>query len=285
MLKAMRYSDYYQMAEKNGWRVAELAWDQLRADEQRGLISDFDRRALLGTAVIESGVPHYAEVWSLVDGLHQDWDLWQFTTLWTGEEHRHSYALARACAELGISAAMSDDLAAVCASSFARAQKRSCATDCYSTIPGMLTYAMIQELATQKFYAMAARRTESPFLRRLWLLIAGDEMRHHVFFKEHLAGAYAACADRVWFVDQVYGATRAFKMPHEVYDLQRELFDDDGYGIVPTMKAQLARCFAFDFGLLARLAADYGMPAADEKSLPDAQEHATKGPGAFITSQ
>jgi hypothetical protein len=33
----------------------------------------------------------------------------------------------------------------------AEAQKRTCPSNCLSTIPGMLTYAMIQELATQKF--------------------------------------------------------------------------------------------------------------------------------------
>jgi hypothetical protein len=251
----MRYADYFELSEKNGWRTTDLDWEELAREQAQGLISDFDRLALIGTAVIEHGAPHYAEVWSLVADLHQDWELWQFTTLWTGEEHRHSYALAKACAVLGLDGRAAADLETVAHSDFAADQKRSCPTDCYSNIPGMLTYAMIQELATHKFYTLAAKQTASPFLRRLWLLIAGDEMRHHVFFKERLAAGHATAADPVWYIDQVYAATRSFKMPHQVYDLQHTVFGAD-LGITESMIAQLARCFAFDPALLMRLASD-----------------------------
>jgi hypothetical protein len=120
----------------------------------------------------------------------------------------------------------------------------------------MLTYAVIQELATQKFYTIAAKRTASPFLRRLWSLIGADEMRHHVFYKEHLQSAYEAAADQRWYVDQVYAATRSFKMPHEIYGVQGAVFDHD-FGIEESMLPQLARCFAFDTALLGRLATDH----------------------------
>ena len=250
----MRYAEYYELSEKNGWRTTDLDWSALRRDQDEGKISEVDRGALLGPAVIEYGVPHYAEVWTLVSALRDDWELWQFTTLWTGEEHRHSFALGKACATLDIAGDVASDIATVTHAHFAEAQKRACPSNCLSTIPGMLSYAMIQELATQKFHTIAAKRTESPFLRRLWSLIAADEMRHHVFYKEHLQGAYQAAADQPWYVEQVYAATRSFKMPHQIYGVQSACFDHD-FGIGESMMPQLARCFAFDLELLGRLAA------------------------------
>jgi hypothetical protein len=252
----MRYDEYYELSERNGWRVTDLDWSALRADDAAGLISDTDRGALQGTAVIEHGVPHYAEVWSLVEGLRSHWELWQFTTLWTGEEHRHSYALKKACDQLALTAAIDDDLGAVATARFAELQKQSCVTDCYRTVPGMLTYAMIQELATHKFYALAAKRTASPFLRRLFSEIGADEMRHHVFYREALREGFEAATDRAGYLDRIVESTRAFKMPHLIYQLQVEFFEGGPWAIGAEIKAQLARCFSFDVGLLMRLAAD-----------------------------
>ncbi len=261
----MRYNEYFELSEKNGWRVSDLDWDGLVADDARGLVTDADRAALQGTAVIEYGVPHYAEVWSLVDGLRADWELWQFTTLWTGEEHRHSFALNKACGLLGVAPAIADDLAAVSTFGFAEAQKQSCPSDCLRSVPGMLTYATIQELATHKFYALAAKRAASPALRRLFTEIGADEMRHHVFYRDALRAGWERSEARAWYVDQIVAATQAFQMPHRIYQLQVGFFEGGDWLIGPEIKAQLARCFSFDLGLLGRLMAanpvDAGAPA------------------------
>jgi acyl-[acyl-carrier-protein] desaturase len=210
----MQYEAYYELAERNGWRVSDLDWDQLQRDVDAGAISDHDRGALQGTAVIEHGVPHYAEVWSLVEHLRDHWQLWQFTTLWTGEEHRHSFALKKTCEVLGVADEIERDFEAVAEFPFAREQKQSCELDCYRSVPGMLTYAIIQELATNRFYLTAAKRSNSPFLKKLFTLIAGDEMRHHCFYRDALHTAYETSTDRAWFVEQVFPATQAIKMPH-----------------------------------------------------------------------
>ena len=252
----MRYANYFELAEKNGWRVSDLDWGALADDAAAGRITDFDRAALVATAVIEHGVPHYAEVWSLVDGLRDHWELWQFTTLWTGEEHRHSYALQKACETIGSGDVAAPDLDTVSHFRFAEGQKASCADDCYRSVPGMLTYAMIQELATHRFYTMAAKRTASPVLKELFSLIAGDEMRHHCFYRDALRDAYDTSPDRPWYVDQVARATKAFKMPHLIYDLQVPFFEGGDWSIGADIKIQLARCFSFDGTLLARLIAD-----------------------------
>lgn len=254
----MTFEEYYELSEKTGWRTTDLDWDALRRDQDAGLVSEFDHQALLGTAVIEHGVPHYGEVWTLVQDLRKHWELWQFTTLWTGEEHRHSYVLKKTCDALGITRRIEDDLKKVTEFRFAETQKASCPTDCYRTVPGMLAYTVIQELATNKFYTLAQKRAKSPFLKRLFQLIAGDEMRHHVFYRDMMHHLYQASgAQREEYSEQVFRAVRAFRMPHLVYALQMDFFEDGDWTIGTlgkiAFKAQLARCFSFDGHLLRRL--------------------------------
>ena len=259
----VNYEQYFELAERHGWRVHDLDWKQLERDSAEGLISELDKSSLLATAVIEHGVPHYGEVWTRVDKLREYWDLWQFTTLWTGEEQRHSVALKKACDLLGITERIETDLAAVAAFPFAEAQKKSCDDDCYKSVPGMLTYAIIQELATNHFYLNVAKRSTSPFVKNLLTRIAGDEMRHHVFYRDTLRALFATSDDPVWYSDQVYRAIRAFQMPHLIYQLQVPFFEGGDWTIEMDLKAQLARCFSFDPLLLGRLLADYkGPPAA-----------------------
>ena len=262
----MQYEQYYELAERHGWRATDLDWTQLEREAAAGLVSDLDRAALLGTAVIEHGVPHYAEVWGLVDNLRAHWQLWQFTTLWTGEEHRHSFVLKKACDVLGIGDQISDDLAAVEGFAFADAQKQSCVDDCFRSVPGMLAYAIIQELATNHFYLMVAKRSRSPFVKDLFTRIAGDEMRHHVFYRDALRDGHAVSSDPVWYADQVYRAVRAFKMPHLIYKLQIPFFEGGDWKIELDLHVQLARCFSFDPTLLGRLLADYQAEAATRAS-------------------
>lgn len=264
----MRYEQYFELWERNSWRVSELDWSALDAEVEAGLVSAFDREAVAGTAVIEHGVPHYAEVWGLVDKLRTYWELWQFTTLWTADEHRHSFALEKASRRLGL-VHVEQQLAAVSTFAFAAAQKGSCPDDCYRSVPGMLTYAVIQELATNHFYLMAAKRTASPFLKNLFALIAGDEMRHHCYYRDALREYHAASDDKVWYADQVYRAIQAFKMPHLIYNMQVDFFEG-GDWVIDDLTVQLARCFSFDDTLMGRLLAKYqqGTPLGSREAQP-----------------
>ncbi len=253
----MRFEDYYELSEKTGWRTTDLDWDALRRDQDAGLVGDFERKALLGTAVIEYGVPHYGEVWTLVEKLREHWELWQFTSLWTGEEHRHSYVLKKTSDALGFTKEIEEDLEKVTKFPFAQTQKKSCPDDCYRTVPGMLTYTVIQELATHKFYAMASKRSRSPFLKRLFQLIAGDEMRHHVFYRDAMRDLHESAEDKEWYIDQIYRAGRSFNMPHLVYDLQMDWFERGDWSIGTlgkiAFKTQLLRCISFSPRLIARI--------------------------------
>jgi hypothetical protein len=83
-----------------------------------------------------------------------------------------------------------------------------------------------------------------------------------VFYRDALRAGFASSSDPVWYSDQVYRATRAFKMPHLIYQLQVPFFES-GFMIAPDLRVQLARCFSFDPALLLRLMADYAQaPAA-----------------------
>jgi hypothetical protein len=259
----MRFNEYFELSEKHAWKTRDLDWDALRREQDAGLVDDFDRQALLGTAVIESGVPHYGDVWGLVHDLRAHWDLWQFTLLWTGEEHRHGFALEKAATVLGLEQQIASDLERVRAFPFAESQKAVCQSGCYRTVPGMLTYTVIQELITNRFYTYAAKHTRSPFMRELFSLIGGDEMRHHVFFRDALRELHATTSDAEAYGEQVYQAVRSFKMPHRIYGLQVEFFDGGPWAAATdATRMQLARCFDFDMRIVGRLARDLAEKAA-----------------------
>src|SRR5882672_12472000 len=145
------YLDYFELTERKGWRLHDLPWDEIDFDK----VTDRDRAAVVATSVIESGVPHYTKLWDMVDGFRRDWELAQFVTLWAGEEERHNVALNKLARALG--APPDAEYARVAEHDFPRAQKASCPMRCYETIPGMLTYTVLQELVTWKFYSCSAK--------------------------------------------------------------------------------------------------------------------------------
>src|SRR5688572_12778813 len=211
---------YFELTERKGWRLFDLDWE--RADWAKA--SELDRRIVAATSGIESGVPHYTRTWALTQGLAADWELAQFVTLWAGEEERHNVALRRAAVALGVSGqAGYEEVARV---DFAVLHKAHCPSGCYSTIPGMLTYAMIQELVTWKFYSQAAKQARSRFLAVLFGKIGEDEMRHHVWYRDALKARFerTGAAEQGRFRAAVVEAVNRFEMPHLVYGLHEEYF-------------------------------------------------------------
>jgi hypothetical protein len=246
------YLDYFDLTERKGWRLTDLPWDEPELDK----VSPLDRDAVIATSVIESGVPHYTKLWDMVDGFRADWELAQFVTLWAGEEERHNVALHRLTRLLG--AEPNDEYRRVADNDFPRAQKQSCPSNCYSTIPGMLTYTVLQELVTWKFYMSAAKQTRSKLVREAFRRIGEDEMRHHVWYRDALRARWERTSDRAWFTGQIEEATRHFKMPHNIFHLQEKFFDVDSNCVgalgVMDIKLKAARALSFDKALVARLA-------------------------------
>ena len=255
MVSAMdAYLDYFDLTERKGWRLQDLPWDEPELDR----VTDADRAAAVATSVIESGVPHYTKLWEMVDGFFQDWELAQFVTLWAGEEERHNVALQKLVKILGRAEETRAEYERVAAFDFPRAQKAECPSRCYSNIPGMLTYTVLQELVTWKFYSSAAKQTKSKLVRETFAKIGADEMRHHVWYREALKARWEKSADRAWFSDQIVDAVRHFHMPHSIFHLQEKFFDVDSR-VVGTLgylevKMKAARALSFDKSVLTRLA-------------------------------
>ncbi|MFN8673429.1 MAG: acyl-ACP desaturase [Candidatus Sericytochromatia bacterium] len=224
------FEKYYEMSEKTGWRTTDLNWDKI----DKNNISDIDKQAILATAVIEHGVPHYTETWSMVKGIEKEWELWQFVTLWAGEEHRHSYALKKLADTLDITGKEEYYLEPakgkhyyeqISNTPFAKLHKEHCKTDCYSSIAGMLTYTAIQELVTAKYYQSVCKQTNSKFIKELLTLIAKDELKHHAFYANAIKRYYEKSDNKEIYLKNIYDAVVSFEMPHTIYDKNFNFFD------------------------------------------------------------
>ena len=248
------YLEYFDLTERKGWRLTDLPWNTPDLE----LVTEDDKKAVLATSVIESGVPHYSKLWEMVEGFYSDWELAQFVTLWAGEEERHNVALNRLTALLGLSEKAAPEYARVAQFDFPKAQKAECPSRCYSNVPGMLTYTIVQELVTWKFYTSAARQSKSRLVKETFSRIAADEMRHHVWYRDALAARYKTAPDKAWFCDQVYEAVQHFHMPHSIFHLQERFFDEESQVVGRLgqldIRMKAARAFSFDKGLLARIA-------------------------------
>lgn len=247
------FLSYFELTERKGWRLPDLDWE--RADWERASASD--RQAVAATSGIESGVPHYTRTWALTEAFSSDWELAQFVTLWAGEEERHNVALQRAAKALGV--ANQAGYEEVARTDFAALHKAHCPSGCYRTIPGMLTYTLIQELVTWKFYSQAAKQSRSRFLAALFSKIGEDEMRHHVWYRNALRERFARtpAEEKARFRALVVEAVNRFEMPHFFYGLHEEFFrESEVLGRLARLdiKLRVAKALSFDRELLRDLA-------------------------------
>lgn len=256
------FEKYYEMSENTGWRVNDLNWKKVDKEN----MSDFDKQVVLATAIIEHGVPHYTDTWAKVKGIENEWELWQFVTLWAGEEHRHSYSLKKLADLLDVKADTKYYNKAekgeyfyniIAESKFADDHKKHCSTDCYSTIGGMLTYTAIQELVTAKYYQNAAKRTKSKFLKDLLGFIAKDEFKHHSFYGHAIKRYYEKSSNKEQYINDVYNATVNFIMPHTIYNAGIDFFDiEDVFSKLDKIeiKLRIGKLLSFSKTLIKNLA-------------------------------
>ena len=256
------FEKYFEMSETSGWRINDLNWKKIDKEN----ISEFDKQVILSTAIIEHGVPHYTDTWAKVKGIETEWELWQFVTLWAGEEHRHSYSLKKLSDILDTTGdsryfAKSEKgeyyFKIISETPFADMHKKHCSTDCYSSIGGMITYTAVQELVTAKYYQNAAKRTKSKFLKELLGYIAKDELKHHAFYGHAIKRYYEKAVDKEQYVEDVYNAVINFAMPHIIYDTGFDFFDKEdimsNFDIIE-IKLRMAKHFSFSKTLLKKLA-------------------------------
>lgn len=214
------FHEYFLLLERIGWRLTEFDFAAIDMEN----ITDDDRQRARDTAITESGVPHYSAVWDGVEGISDQWELRQFATLWTAEEHRHSEGLRMLCEALGVDA--SSEFEAVRTCDFVAKHNGACPSGCYNTVSGLLTYTTLQELVTWKFYQCWTKATKSTFIKGLVGKIAADEIRHHQWFANALQRYLPLAQDQTAYRQGIVDAIQAFHMPHNYYPVRFPFFDE-----------------------------------------------------------
>jgi len=244
--------DYYLLSERISWRLVDFDFDAIDLDN----ISDDDREKIRETTLIENGIPHYTELWGAIDGFSDEWELRQFNLIWSFEEFRHAESLRLLAEKVGLS--LGGEIDTVKQTPFVKNRNDSC--KCYATIGGMLTYTVLQELVTWKFYLKWAKATRSDFLRRLLDKIAADEMRHHQWFANALARYFERSNAKDAYRREVVEAVGAFHMPHNFYALRFPFIEERMPEYFTTedfdqMKSKVIKVLAFDQEILMAIAA------------------------------
>ena len=239
------FTEYYMLMERIGWRLTDCDFEAIDMEN----ITDADRRRARDTAITESAVPHYIDMWGGVEGIKPMWELRQFAALWAGEEHRHSEGLRLLCEKLEVDAQA--EFQAVEESPFVATARKSCPSNCYSTISGLLTYTTIQELVTYRFYRNWAKDTKSVFLQDFLGKLAADEMRHHQWFANALQRYLPLVEDQQAYRQGIVDALAAFHMPHSYFPVEFPYFDARGatyFGEADfqSMKEKIVKIVTFD---------------------------------------
>jgi hypothetical protein len=71
-------------------------------------------------------------------------------------------------------------------------------------------------------------------------------MRHLVFYREALREGFERTDDKPGYIDRIVEATQAFGMPHTIYQLHVDFFDNGDWPISEEILPQLVRSFSFD---------------------------------------
>ncbi len=177
---------YLRTSDAKPWSpLKSFDWENLDA---RGLPSA-QRSAVAFVTYIEDHLPQYfQEIYrrypldASVDSqrfMHNR-ELYRFYVRWAQDEESHADVLFRyqVAAKITDAATLRADLAKVGPSRF--------------DLPGQgavaaITYAAVQEKATQLFYQQFARVAEEPVLKAVLRCMARDEARHYAFFSQLLA--------------------------------------------------------------------------------------------------
>ncbi|MGB1558157.1 MAG: acyl-ACP desaturase [Oceanococcaceae bacterium] len=171
------------LEQRNLWMPSDLLdegeRDQLR-EAARGL-PDAVRAGLALNLLTEEGLPHFHRLIAVHMGEDSVWNRWN--NIWTAEEDRHGCVLRDYARDAGIF-----DMAALERLQYAYLEagfNPDWGHDPYK----LLAYTSLQEKATQRAHGNLARlaATEEPRLQHILSRVAGDESRHHVFYRDAFA--------------------------------------------------------------------------------------------------
>ncbi|MEN8721130.1 MAG: acyl-ACP desaturase [Oceanococcaceae bacterium] len=165
------------------WMPSELLDDGDRAplrDAARGL-PETVRAGLALNLLTEEGLPHFHRLIAVHMGEDSVWNRWN--NIWTAEEDRHGCVLRDYARDSGIF-----DMVALERLQYAYLEagfNPDWGRDPYK----LLAYTSLQEKATQRAHGNLARlaAAHEPRLQMILSRVAGDEARHHRFYRDAFA--------------------------------------------------------------------------------------------------
>lgn len=203
------FDKFYRVHEKMAWSLTDLG-DNLRASIEGTpleegntiilpsfrpeLLTPFEVDSLTTSMLIESHNPVYTSTLNSYPENRMDFRETNFLATWSYEEWRHfqaslMYLEAVAGAkrehpdQTGIPEVKMEEigerLGTTRAGRFGEEESKYTRIQLYGN-------TMLQELLTHHAYRKFAKRTQDPMLGDLYLKMAGDEMRHHVWYYDRL---------------------------------------------------------------------------------------------------
>ncbi len=171
------------LEKRNLWMPSELL-DEGDRDQLREAAKGLPEAARAGLALnllTEEGLPHFHRLIAVHMGEDSIWNRWN--NIWTAEEDRHGCVLRDYARDSGIF-----EMAALERLQYAYLEagfNPDWGRDPYK----LLAYTSLQEKATQRAHGNLARLAASsePRLQHILSRVAGDESRHHIFYRDAFA--------------------------------------------------------------------------------------------------
>ncbi len=171
------------LEQRNLWMPSELL-DERERDQLREAARGLPEAARAGLALnllTEEGLPHFHRLIAVHMGEGSIWTRWN--NIWTAEEDRHGCVLRDYARDSGIF-----EMAALERLQYAYLEAGfdpDWGRDPYK----LLAYTSLQEKATQRAHGNLARLASAtePRLQHILSRVAGDESRHHVFYRDAFA--------------------------------------------------------------------------------------------------
>ncbi len=196
---ARTWSPHEQVDWGSGQSFATTPW----APEQYPLPEGV-RSSIHVNLLTEDNLPYYTE--EILSHAPSGHPLREWTQFWTMEENRHSTVM-RDWVHL------SRCIDPVALEEARRAQMSTAAAPHFSSLSEMIAYVALQERATQIAHRNTAARLpkEDKVGRNVLALIAGDETKHHIFYRDLVTSALQI--DPSTMVQAISRRVRDFNMP------------------------------------------------------------------------
>jgi acyl-[acyl-carrier-protein] desaturase len=171
-------------------------------DAEQAPMDEAVRSALFVNLLTEDNLPHYFRTIQTMFGFDHPWAAW--ARRWTAEEGRHAIVIRDY-----LTVTRSVDPVALERGRMAQVSLGEVPEP--DTIPDLLVYVTLQELATRISHTNTGRLVGDRRGREVMARVAGDEQLHHVFYRDLTTAALEA--DPSAIVLAIDAQVRAFAMP------------------------------------------------------------------------